>query len=90
MHNDAVYRLRIGDKVSFNGVLIGVEEVDLDGLNRVLLIHGTINGETTIFYLAIDDVERFISRGMGVSLNGVGVVSSTDPLVIKSIEVSGV
>lgn len=79
--------MKIGDKVRFNGILIGVEDLDVNGFNKVLLIHGSIDGELTLFYLAVDDVEKYVSRGVGVSLNGIGVVSSTNPLVIKPLEV---
>uniref|UniRef100_A0A7J3KEM8 Uncharacterized protein n=1 Tax=Staphylothermus marinus TaxID=2280 RepID=A0A7J3KEM8_STAMA len=56
-------------------------------LTNALVIHGSINGLNTIFYLHMDNADAILEKGIGISVRGVGVVISLNPLVIKCIEV---
>jgi hypothetical protein len=76
----------LAKSVSYSGVVVSVESVS--GYGDLLLIQGEINGVSLEFYLKPGDVtlKRVQQLGVGVRVEGVGVIVSEDPLIVVSQE----
>jgi len=68
--------------VSYSGVVIGVESVE--GFGDLLVVQGEVEGVSLEFYLKPGEstLRRIQQLGIGVRVEGTGVVLSEEPLVI--------
>lgn len=72
--------------VTFSGIVVSVESVE--GFGDLLFVHGELNGVNSEFYLkASEDIlKRIRYLGIGVRVEGVGVIISENPLVVLAQE----
>ncbi|ABN70254.1 hypothetical protein Smar_1159 [Staphylothermus marinus F1] len=75
-----------GKKVLFEGVIVGFESPP-GYSDPALFIQGSVNNETTSFYLLVprEKHDEYMRLGVGQIISGRGVIVSSEPLVIKLI-----
>jgi hypothetical protein len=73
-------------RVVYSGVVVGYESIS--GYGDLLLVQGEVNGVNVEFYLKPggDTLKRIRQLGIGVRVEGVGIIVSEDPLILVSQE----
>jgi len=76
----------LSKSVTYSGVVVSVESVE--GFGVLLFIHGELDGVNSEFYLKTSEetFKRVQYLGIGVRVEGVGVIISENPLVVLARE----
>jgi hypothetical protein len=73
-------------RVVYSGVVVGYESIS--GYGDLLLVQGEVNGVNVEFYLKPGEntLKRIQQLGIGVRVEGMGIIVSEDPLILVSQE----
>lgn len=73
-------------RVVYSGVVVGYESIS--GYGDLLLVQGEVNGVNVEFYLKPGEntFKRIQQLGIGVRVEGMGIIVSEDPLILVSQE----